>query len=41
MRVKVYKEERLHFPGGWEFSSLVSLSQTLDSSPWTQELTVQ
>ena len=24
-----------------EFSSLVSLSQTLDSSPWTQELTVQ
>ena len=24
-----------------EFPSLVSLSQTLDSSPWTQELTVQ
>ena len=23
------------------FSSLVSLSQTLDSSPWTQEQTVQ
>lgn len=32
-RVEVCEEERPHFPGGWGFSSLVSLSQTLDSSP--------
>ena len=40
-RAKVYKEEKLHFPGSRGIPFYGESDSTLHSSPWTQDLTVQ
>ena len=41
MRAKVYKDEKLHFPGSQGIPFSGESDSTLHSSPWTQDLTVQ